>query len=112
MTYNSNRPADDVAKCISEGWQRAPALGTYRAPVEKLESGYYITPEPMGSPVLASDCYRFYDAICAEVSESTTGSVTHYHRNFIVAFPERFSRVVRECQDAAGQRTPANPPGR
>ena len=109
MTYNSNRPADDVANCISEGWRQAPAWGSYYlTTIEKLDCCYYITPAPIGPPILASGCYRFYDAICAEVSESTTGSITHYHRNFIVAFPERFESVVRECQDAANQRMPTN----
>jgi hypothetical protein len=101
MTYRSQRPASDVAHCIADGWRHAPPSG-YPMPVSVSETSEYtlIAAEllPIISPIVLTMGLRHPGhAIWAEVSPTSDGSSTRYHRAY--QFAHRIiDGVVVDCQ--------------
>lgn len=98
VTYNSNRPASVVSKCIAEGWKKSPASGSM-LPVSltKSEQYYFVGVDLHSWFSLPTGTKHPTYPVWAEVSESASGSVTEYHRTYQITH-KRIDRVVQECQ--------------
>lgn len=112
VTYNSKRPPQEVADCISMRWTNSPSSG-YKAPIsnEKQEQGYFVAfalGRPFFSPIIFGNKHPLYP-VWAEVKESPSGSTTEYHRAFQI-WHKNIDRAVEECQEES-RNTCKRPPG-
>jgi hypothetical protein len=100
MTYTSNRPASDVSECIANGWRKSPHSGS-EIPVSVTKSEeYYFVGVGLHSlqPNLAVTGTKHPQvAVWAEVSDSSSGSTTEYHRAYQIMHGV-IDSVVVECQ--------------
>ena len=100
MTYTSDRSASEIAACIADGWSKSPRSG-YEVPVSltKTENYYFVGVElhpTFPSPVVTGAEHPFHP-VWAEVSDTTSGSTTKYHRSYQITH-DIIDRVVVECQ--------------
>jgi len=99
--YTSERPAEDVANCIADGWRHSPWSG-YPAPVSVTEQDAYyfvgVELHPTEPAPLATGIHHPTYAVWAEVRAKPTGSTTTYHRAYQI-WHAKIDAAVVGCQE-------------
>ena len=91
--FRSAQPASVVASCIAREWEHCGSPG-FKVPVftKQLTNGYFVG-VTMPSMYFGPSC-----PVWAEVTNTTSGSITKYHRELQI-FHGRLDRAVTKCQE-------------